>query len=361
MKVLHLSTEKTWRGGEQQIVYLHEQLLEMGIESIVACREHSVMHHYFKNHGLPYQTFPFESAYDVKTILAIRQFIRAEKIEILHMHTAKGHTLAVLAGILGVKIPMVLSRRVDFPVKDNWFSRYKYNYPNIRKILCVSDAIRKMLEPDINNPDKLLTIHSGVDPSKYKMRFYSNYLKKKYGLPAESKIIGNTSALADHKDYFTFVNTAQHVLSNYEDVYFFIVGEGPLEPEIREYIVQKNLNEKIIMTGFLSNIIEVLDSFDIFLFTSKTEGLGTSVLDALGMGIPVVATKAGGVPEMISHNENGLLAEVKDANQLSLHLKNLLRNPELGKKLAASGRQTIHSFSTEQVAKKTLEVYRSII
>jgi glycosyltransferase involved in cell wall biosynthesis len=254
---------------------------------------------------------------------------------------------------------LILSRRVDFPIKPNRLSKYKYNHPLIRKIICVSDEIKRISSQDIKDKEKLITIHSGVDLGKFKKIKNRNFLRTQFSLNENNILIGNTSALADHKDYFTFIDTAEIISKKHKEAIFFIMGDGPLRERIKEYIESKNL-KNIILTGFVNEIIEALSSLDIFLFTSKTEGLGTSVLDALGCGVPVVATKAGGVPEMIEHNKNGLLANTQAPKELAQSIELLINDESLRSRFNKEGKKTILNFSKEKTAAETIKIYEEL-
>lgn len=361
MKILHISTENTWRGGERQLVLLHSELSKAGTDSLVIARKSSPVAEICRKEGLSCLQIPIGSAYDLKAAWNIRNIARKEKADILHAHTSKGHTLAILANIMAASVPVVLSRRVDFPVKSNFLSLYKYNSHFIRKIICVSDEIKKITAPSIRDKEKLITIHSGVDIDKFSDISDLGHFRNNFDIPENISIIGNTSALADHKDYYTFVDTAVAVHKRNADTHFFIVGDGPLEAELRKYVNEKSAESYITFTGFIEEIGLALKSLDIFLFTSKTEGLGTSVLDAMAAGIPVVATKAGGVPEMIKHDYNGLLCPVGSTHCLTTSVERLLKDNALKMKLLENAKKTIVGFSYQKTAKKTLSIYHEIL
>ncbi len=359
MRILHVSSENSWRGGEQQIIYLHEELLKVKIDSLIVCAKNSPVHDYCLEKNLPYFDITFRSPYNIKTVLNYIKAVKRFSPDLIHLHTSKSHTLAIISSFFELKIPLVLSRRVDFPIKRNKFSKYKYNHPLIKKIICVSEEIKRITSPDIKNKDKLITIHSGVDLGKYTKVKKHNFLRNRFDLKENNILIGNTSALADHKDYFTFVDAAEIISKKQKEVVFFIIGDGPLREDIKEYIESKNL-KNIILTGFIIEIIEALSSLDIFLFTSKTEGLGTSVLDALGCGIPIVATRAGGVPEMIENNKNGLLTNVQDPEELAKSIELLIKDEDLRNRFKEEGKKTILNFSKEKTAAETIKVYEEI-
>ena len=204
-------------------------------------------------------------------------------------------------------------------------------------------------------------IHSGIDIERFKSK-QQHILRKRYKLPKSVKIIANIAAIAPHKDYFTFIDTAELLLQSENNIKFFIIGaDGGEEKAIKNYIHQKNLKEYFIFTGFLKNIPEVLPDIDLLLVTSKEEGLGTSILDALACGIPVVATAAGGISEIIKHEKNGLLSPIKGTKELAGNVKKLLNDKVLIKQFREAGKITAHAFSKTRMASKTYEIYQEIL
>lgn len=359
MKVLHLSSEKTWRGGEQQIAYLIEELQKHGVSCHVACRKSSAFETYCIKENIPHSSMPF-SSFSITTALSIKRLCKKNNVDLIHIHTSRAHTIALLSWFLGCRTPMVLSRRVDFEIGTNRFSYFKYNHPSIKKIICISEKIQEIVEKTVKQAEKCTTVHSGVDLSRFKKPCDGGF-RKRYNVPDDFFIVGNVSAIAPHKDYQTFVEVASLVVKQNLKVRFFIIGDGSQKLEIEELINQKNLNDFITLTGFLDNIPEILPCLDTFLITSKTEGLGTTVLDAFAAGVPVIATAAGGIPEMVKNNETGMLAEVGNADQLAKHVLELSGNLAMRKELAKRAKLVVKQFSKEQMAVGNLKVYKTIL
>lgn len=360
MRVLHLSSERTWRGGEQQIAYLFGELQKAGVEQIVAVRKDSAFEQYCIKNNIPHVACGFSGDLNFRTALQVKKYCRENNIELMHAHTAAGHAIAVLSQILGNSCPLVLSRRVIFKPNNNPFSKFKYNYHGIKKIICVSDAVRQVLSNYVNHPEKLTTINDGIDLARFSNTKKSNVLHKEYNLPDDVKIIANVAALTIEKDYDTFLNTIKHLQGKLPAKYF-IIGEG----EEREYITQKikelNLSNDVIMTGFRNDLEKILPEVDLLLFTTQKEGFGSILLDAFACGVPVVATNAGGVVEIVKHNVNGLLAPVKDDAQLAKNVLQLMSNNNLRQQLINSAKEDVKGFSKEEMASKTLEVYQQVL
>ena len=361
MKVLHLSSERTWRGGEQQIAYLIDELKAHGVDCHILCREESAFSGYCKKRKWIFKEAGFKNSTDLTTAFKIKNYCNTHQVDIVHMHGSGSHSVGVLSSVFGNKAKLILSRRVDFPLKTNFLSQWKYNHSAIKRILCVSDKIAEIVKAGISNPDICQTVYSGIDLSKFKQSSKSNVLKKRFELDDKVKLIGNTSALADHKDYFTFVDTAEEIMKIKENLHFVIFGTGPEEEGIKKYVKERGLDSKITFVGFVDNIPELLPELDVFLMTSKTEGLGTSLLDAMAAGVPIVATAAGGIPELVHHEETGLMADIKGFQTLASYVIQLLDDEELKNRIVTNSFRLVQKFDKKNTASQTLEVYKEVI
>jgi L-malate glycosyltransferase len=361
MKVVHLSSEKGWRGGEQQIAYLLDELEKAGVENIVVARKDSDFHLYCRQKDFQVYGVPFRSSVDIRTALVVGSICRKHGADLVHIHSAKSHSIAVLSAVVGNKTPLILSRRVDFVPKNNFFTNWKYNHPSIKKILCVSEKICSIMREYVKSPDKCATVHSGVDLTKFSRHLSGNKLRKEFSIPEAFFLIGNSSALEAHKDYFTFIRTIAALVARNLPVRAFIMGSGSKEVELKSFASSLSLDQVITFTGFRKDIVEVLPCLDVFLMTSNEEGLGTSVLDAFLAKVVVVATAAGGIPEMVIHQESGLLAPVGDAEKLAAHIGELMSNMALREQLVRGALRKVSGFSKEKTAQQTLDHYREVL
>lgn len=360
MKILHISSPKTWRGGEQQLLYLAEELRVLGFQQLIMCPFNSAVHQYCLKKHIGHITYFKRFSANPMVGFRVAQTCKREKIDMIHVHDSHAHNFAILSAVLTkMDLPIIVSRRVDFPVKDSGMSAYKYNHPQVAKIICVSNAIKEIMEPSIINKSKLAVVHSGIDLKKFDAYKAEGRLRKEFNIPDDHMIIGNVAALAPHKDYPTFIRTAKRLIEGGLKAKFFAIGDGPLRKETIEAIDEAGMKEHIFLTGFRDDVVQVLPELDVFLITSETEGLGTSILDALCAKVPVVATKAGGIIEIIEHEVNGLLAEVADDESLAKHVLFLSENQEVRQRFVQAGMEKIKQFSKAETARKTIEVYSS--
>lgn len=361
MKILHLASAKSWRGGEQQIAYLITELAKKKIDQVVFCPTGSPMEKFCRENKIA--VVPYKKRFSLNPFVAlqVKNYCKKNEVDLIHVHDNHAHTFAWLAALLfGNKPQIVVSRRVDFSINKNRLSLAKYQHSKVARIVCVSEAIRQIVLKDYPHPEKVVVVYSGIDLEKFGAK-PDGRLRKKLGLSPNDLLIGNVAAIAPHKDYFTFVDTAKILLAGGQDAHFVAIGGDGGERElIQKYIEEKGITDRVHLPGFREDVPVILPELDLFLFTSKTEGLGTSLLDVLACGIPVIATAAGGIPEIIKHQETGLTAPVADASTLAKHVLSLVNDRSLSNQLVEAGKALVQSFSKEETAIKTLAIYHTI-
>ena len=184
MKILHLSSEKTWRGGEQQIAYLILESLLKGIQTHVICRKGTEFETWCKKNNIQHLSVSFANELDLISVFKIKKYCVTHRIDIMHAHSSHSHALGLFSKLFGNPAHFIVSRRVDFPIRDNWFSKYKFNHSSVLKYVCVSKAIEIILSKDLLNPEKSVTIHSGIDTQKFEGVINKHTLRTEFNIPA---------------------------------------------------------------------------------------------------------------------------------------------------------------------------------
>ncbi len=362
MKIIHVSSALSWRGGEQQIAYLLMELAKRDIPQVVFCPDGSPLHTFCSKNGIAVITYRNRSGFYLLHALKLTLLCRKVATPVIHVHDSHSHTIAFLSVALFMnKVPIVIHRRVSFPAKKSFFSNIKYNHSAITHIICVSDHARAQVNRRLLKTDKTVVIHDGIDLSKFKEKKAGNILRNKYNLQSRHILIGNISALTPEKDLITFIDTAGFLLKKYPDLRFFIIGDGAQKQTIAAYIAAHKIGNEVILTGFLDNIPDILPELDLFLFTSANEGLGTTLLDAFACKVPVVSTNAGGIPEIVKNNVTGILAGVKQPSELAEAVEIVLNNSELKLRLVKNAFAEVQEFSAEIMALKTIEIYKDSV
>ena len=360
MRVLHLGSELSWRGGEQQHFYLMEELRDK-VESVVGCRAGSELERKSLGANFTCMQLGFRGL-QISTARVIKNICETEKIDLIHCHTSRAHGAAFISAYMfGNNTPIIVSKRTDFPIKNTYLGKLKYNHSSIKKILCVSKKIEDIVKSSVENKEKVVTVYSGVNPARFEIEPDLEF-RKRYGVKDDEFLIGNTSAIADHKDFYTFLDVAKKVTELDNKIKFIIIGKGPLEHEIKEYCTQLNLNDKVIFTGFLNTIPQILSQLDLFFMPSKEEGLGTSLLDAMCAQVPIVSTQAGGIPEIVIDGQTGYCAQVKNVDELTARILELRSSEGLRHKFVNNAYvMATQKFHKAITAEKTFEVYQQVL
>lgn len=352
MNILNVTSIVEWRGGDAQMYTIYNLLRKYDeLDQYILCPENAVL--YKKALDDKAQVIVYTKKNKVLSLIKpIINCVKKFNIHVLHIHDSSALSAAIIAKMLLKKdLKIIYSRKRNNPIKNNFLKKLKYDNKYIYKIVSVSKAVEKIFI-DINiSKKKLLTIYDAINVSEFAYKNRTGLIHKELNLPKELKIIGNISSLAKQKDLITFINTAEKVIKKNSNVRFVILGTGSEEPVLRELVKMKQLENCVFFLGFKTNVADYLKEFDVLLMTSITEGLPLTIYEAFASKIPIVSTKAGGIPEVVKDGINGYLTEIGDADLLAEKCLLLLDQPDIANKFKN------HSFDlvTSQFDLKNLE------
>ncbi|NVM21814.1 MAG: glycosyltransferase family 4 protein [Desulfobacterales bacterium] len=362
MKILHINTERTWRGGEQQTLNLLRGLKKRNIASHLFCQPGSPMEERAKKAQIAVFPVAMRGEADFLAGRQLRKLINRFDYDIIHSHTSHAHTLAFLAS-LGTKTRRLVTRRVDFSIFRNSFLRlsgFKYRYM-ADYYIAISHKIKDVLVRDGVAAQRIFVVHSGIDPERFSAA-NEDHLVSEFDIKSNEHVVVNIAHLAGHKGQQYLVRAVPLVLAKIPGVRFFIVGGGKLMGELKDLAASLGLNQELIFTGFRQDVGAFYHIADLFVMSSVQEGLGTAVIDALALAKPVVATNAGGIPEIIRDGETGRLVAPADPAALAEGIIELLTHPELAKRMAGRGQEAARQdFSINAMVDKNIEVYQQIL
>jgi glycosyltransferase involved in cell wall biosynthesis len=257
-------------------------------------------------------------------------------------------------------LKLVATRRVNVPISNNILSRLKYKSRLLRAIVAISEATRKLMLADGIPPSKIHKIPSGVDLERFKGIMPPEDFRAKWSVPQRAILVGTIAALVPPKDYPNFINAAFLAAQRNPSLHFMIVGDGELMPKMQGMARDLGLEGRLTFCGFQSDIGIFLQAFDIFVMASRREGLGTAVLDAMSVGLPVIGTRAGGISETIVEGESGLLVEVKNSQALASAILRLAGDESLRKSLGYGALERVKAFRKEQMVEANIRLYESL-
>jgi glycosyltransferase involved in cell wall biosynthesis len=285
--------------------------------------------------------------------------------DVVHAHDPHGVAMASLALSFGAARAgaqrgpaLVASRRVDFHLKGNSFSRWKHR--QVDCFVTASEAIRQMLVSDGVPPDRAVTVHEGIDVDHVAAALPVN-VHEAFWLPHDAPVVGNVAALVPHKGQRYLIDAAHLVVREIPDARFVIMGEGELREHLEKQVRDHRLDKHVLLPGFRTDVLGCIKGFDLFVMSSVTEGLGTSLLDAMACRRAIVATTAGGIPEIVEDGFNGLLVPPRDAPALAREIVRALKDRALRMRLGEAGFARVRDrFTVERMVEGTAAVYARV-
>jgi glycosyltransferase involved in cell wall biosynthesis len=358
IKSLHIDTAQTWRGGQNQVLQLVTGLEESGAPAVLVAHDAGELKRRAAE-GLRFHGFSPRTEFDVQAAWTLSRFITDVRPDVVHAHDPMGVALAAMARPMATGLTttpkLIAARRVDFHLKRHAFSRWKYR--QIDLFIAASHGIARILDDDGVPRDRIVVVHDGVNLS-WIDRQPAVDAHAAFWLPKGAPIVGNVAALVGHKGQKHLVAAASRVIREVPDARFLIVGEGELRAALERPIKDLGLERHVSLAGFRDDAVGLTKSFDVFVMSSVTEGLGSAMLDAMACERPVIASRTGGIPEAIEDGVTGVLIPPQDEPALATAIVALLRDRERQATLGAAGRQRIvESFSVDRMVRGTLEAY----
>jgi glycosyltransferase involved in cell wall biosynthesis len=358
MKVLHLDTGRTWRGGQAQVVLLMRGLRERGHESVLLSPPGPLAER-ARSLGFAWEPWRVLGDWDPLARIACGRALARVAPAIAHAHSAHAH--AVGAGPAHrARVPFVVSRRVDFRVATNPLSARKYRLP-VDRYLAISTGVREVLRAAGIPEAKLALVPSGIELPDPAEAAAAPDLRAELGLKAATPLLGTVAALAPHKDHATLLEAAAIVCAARPDVHFVWIGEGECRAALERRRGALTLDSRVHLLGFRPGARALIPQFTLFVLSSYLEGLCTSLLDAQALGTPIVATATGGIPDVVADGATGRLVPPRDPRALAAALLEALAEPAARASWVERARTTVRAFEWHRTAERTLEVYRQVL
>jgi glycosyltransferase involved in cell wall biosynthesis len=356
----HIDTARTWRGGQNQVLLTVLGLRALGHRAMLVAHAAGELRQRARE-GLELVPLAPKTEMDLGAAWRLSRLIKQLHPDVIHVHDPHGVAMAALALSMSTELdkpPLIASRRVDFHIKGNAFSRWKYR--QVDCFICASAAIRAMLIADGVPAPRIVTVHEGIDLGRVEAAPAAN-LHEELWLPHNAPIVGNVAALVPHKGQRHLIEAAAIVVKSVPDARFVIAGEGELRPALEKQIKDHHLEKHVFLAGFRPDVLSVHKAFDIFVMSSLTEGLGTSLLDAMACAKPIVATTAGGMPEVVQDGKTGILIPPRDHQAMADAIVTLLADEGMRQRMGTAGAARVRErFSAERMVRDTLEVYRRV-
>lgn len=349
MRVLHLDSARGWRGGQNQVLLTARGMAERGHAVLLGCQAGGALLERARGLGLPAEGLRFAGDFSPLAALALRALVRRFRPDAIQSHDP--HTL-LAAWWAGGSARRFAVRRVDFPLRGR-LSRAKYGA--CERVIAVSSAIRAVLGASGLPAQRVSVVHEGVPDRPAEPG--GRAALRELGVPADGLVVGNVAALTGHKDHASLLDAAALLVAREPRAHLVIAGEGELRPALEARAAALGLGRRCLFLGFRGDLDRLLPAFDVFCLSSRLEGLGTSLLDAMCFARPIVATAAGGIAEAVADGVNGRLVPPGDASALAEALLETLRDDGLRATYGAAGRRLFEErFTDARMVEETLAV-----
>ena len=357
MSLFQIDAGKEWRGGQRQSLFLVKELRRKGYLVYFVVQPSSPLHRKAAEAGLPVLPLRMSNEADFFAAFRLSRAMKKRKCRLVHFHDAHGLAVGATAA-RWAHVPLrIISRRVDFPLQNSSFSRRKYTR-DVDAIIAISEGVKKVLL-DSRVPWSLIhVIPSGIDFSPFREVTCRDFLRREFSFAPDDYLVGIVAALEDHKGHTDLIQAAKILKEQAPKVRIVVVGTGSLRLTLNKQAHDLGVEDIVFFLGFREDVPQILASLDLFVLSSHLEGMGSSLLDAMASRLPIVATRTGGIPEVVIDGETGLLVPPYDPASLAQAILTLYRDRERAARLAQRGFQTVHKkFSAEAMAEKVIDLY----
>lgn len=346
-RVLHLDSGQTWRGGQRQVFLLATGLRNLGHEPLLIGAPDSPLVKRAQAEGLAVATIPMIADWDLQAARRIRSRIKAWQPDVVHAHDARSHALSLIA-LLGSRTPFIVTRRVIFPPKSIGL---KYG-ERVTKFIAISNAVRDAMVSRGIAPSRIEVVHSGIRlPSG---DIVPRDWRAEGGWPGDAVILGVVGAMTAEKGIESLGQIATALPpADRKRARLVLIGGSRDGPASIGGIPTH-------YAGFVDEIESATAGLDILLHPARAEGLGTSIIDAMALGVPPVAFGVGGLPELITE-ESGFLVPAGNIADFAEKVGVLIRDSSRRETLASGARQRATLFSADRMTERTEAVYQGVI
>jgi glycosyltransferase involved in cell wall biosynthesis len=365
MNIAHVISSSGMFGAEQVLLTLAEQFNRESDHAFVCPiidkrMERSPILDVLKKRGLPHHVLSSKGRFDFKTVSELQQFIVEKKIDILHTHNYKSDMIGMLAA-RKFKTPLIatahgftdMTNRVTFYEKFDRFILKTY----FDQVVTVTESVME----EWNSPKKKI-IANGIDIKRFSTDpLKRSAFRKEWNVGEHDIAIGTIGRLSKEKNQEMLLQAASILCPQNRHLRFFIIGAGPEEKRLKQLTHEYNVSDRVVFTGLIEDVAPVYQGLDMFTLTSTTEGIPMTILEAFASHVPVVATKVGGMSQLIT-SETGLLVESNHVNDLVKKLEKLIKDKKLGLQYAEQAFHFVQAhYSDEIMIKRYRNVYEEAL
>jgi glycosyltransferase involved in cell wall biosynthesis len=347
-RILHVDAGRSWRGGQRQVFLLAAGLRDLGYRTLIVAPTGSPLIHRAERAGLPTYRLTLRSEWDIRSARELRAVASEWRADIVHAHDARAHSIARLALLGKRKTHLIVTRRVAFTPKQ---VRLKYRH-GIDAFIAISNAVKAVMVKAGVPADRIDVVYSGLPAPVVKR---PRNWRRERGWPSTTIVCGIVGAMTQEKGLDLVGGIARRLPGEVfrRTRLVLLGGKGKGGTSVS--------GVEGFDAGFVEEIHDAMAGLDVLWHPAKSEGLGTSVIDAMALGVPPIAFSVGGLPEVIEDGKSGLLIPAGDVQAFMRGAAELITNDALRARLGEGAKVRAREFSDKRMIERTAEVYHRVI
>jgi glycosyltransferase involved in cell wall biosynthesis len=355
MNILHVDTGETFRGGQQQALFLMRGLRSLQHTQWLIVPPGSPLAAKARQEDFEIEEIATRQGGALFASSRIRNVLRRLKPDLLHFHDSRSHGFGLMAN-RQVRLPAVISRRVAFPIKMGLFSRAKYFFPR-QRFIAVSHFIKQIMVDTGIDSSLIDVVHDAVDVSIAPVQ-----TRRKYAVSSEEVVIGSVGALEAEKGFDLLIEALAIARNSLPHPRCIIAGSGSEQPRLEGLVSQHQLGSLVQIIPMPETLHEFIEALDLFVLPSRTEGFGSILLLAMHCATPVLASDAGGIPELIEDEKTGFLFPKENVGAMAGRLIDLAQNGQRRNSVVQLAAERVRNhFSIAAMTEGTLKTYRTAL
>jgi glycosyltransferase involved in cell wall biosynthesis len=352
------------RGGQRQLLLLASGLRDHGHQQLIVCPKGSALEERSQQHGFDVFSLRRRGLRRLRGMLGLRRVLRHSGFQILHAHDGRGQTVSTLTS-LGLPVRRVATRRVTFMPRGlgRVFKLHRLQYgPFCHAIIAVSTHVRDLLARAGVQPSKIEVIPDGIIiPDELPGNDTRADARRGWDLPTDAFVMGHAGAFTLEKGQDVLLQAFLQMSSSVAGARLLLAGEGPLRDSPRLSALLRKSEGRARVLDWMDDLTPFFAALDLYVMPSRSEGLGSSALLAMAHGLPVVASRVGGLSEVVEDSMTGWLVPPESPDELAQALVTAARNRECLRRFGVSARERARAFSADIMVSRTEALYRRLL
>lgn len=360
LSVLHVDTGTKWRGGQAQVFNLLTHFPSSSLNNHLLIPPSSPLSDRLRQTEarVRLHEHPLRGEWDLSAAWTVRSLDSEHDYDLIHCHSSHALGITWVASLFTKLPPFIQTRRLETTVGDNFLSRMKYTATNHH--IANSETVRGGLLKSGINEEAITVIPSGINLEKINEADPNPSFLENFGFDPDKPVIGNVGALCEQKDQETFIKAAAQVLGDHPTAQFLIAGEGELRNELEELIAELGVKSNVKLLGFVEDIFGLMKTFDLFVLTSRFEGLCGTILQAMACELPVISSNVKGSEQILKDGETCTTISIGSIEEFSNEISSFLTNPTPYQERIPDAKSTAEKYDYSNLSNRYVTFYKSL-